>query len=307
MNISPSLNPTSAACKQVVRVPPFEQARQLAAGEDIDADDLSRPATERERLLRSLRDDDLELMQKQLWYAGRRGNISPLHHQRVIRREIVLTERARLHLVWFERIIYIKRLGDELTNWTYFSDIACRDETVYQVATGFLLSYMYLIQYPSDLEIAKEIGLINTGITWPSWRAFRASVLHHLDGRDVHDRFEYGELRLGRLNQIYRMRFLGISYFTIHRDYRSYFGDNYMALVAVFALASVALSAMQVMTAYDRLPEVAMVTIYRFSIATLVAITASCAILFVLYVGLYFWNWLLIFSRRRSRSGGGIS
>ncbi|KAI7028396.1 hypothetical protein KC355_g51 [Hortaea werneckii] len=25
-------------------------------------------------------------------------------------------------------VIYVKRLGDELLNWTYFSDIACRDE-----------------------------------------------------------------------------------------------------------------------------------------------------------------------------------
>jgi predicted tellurium resistance membrane protein TerC len=145
------------------------------------------------------------------------------------------------------------------------------------------------------------LGLVNKDIEWKAWQSFRTSVLNHLVYRDVHDRYEYGELRLGRLDQICRMKFLGLSYFNVHRDYSSYFGDNYMTLVALFALVSVALSAMQVMTSVDSVPAAVSVTSYRFAIATLIALAGSCAALLVLYIGLYVWNWLLIFVRRYSQ------
>ncbi|KAK5109058.1 hypothetical protein LTR85_003788 [Meristemomyces frigidus] len=294
------------ATKRDALLPPFEQQCQLITDQNIDGLSTSDTTAEREGLRQSLRDSDLERMHERLWYAGRRGNISPLHHQRVIRRDIVLTEKARLHLVWFEKTIYVKRLEDELLNWKYFSDVVCGDEIVYQAATGFLLSYAHLVKHPSDLDIAKTSGLIDKSITWRSWQSFRSSLLHHLADRNIHDRFEYGELRLDRLNQIYRMKCLGLAYFTVHRDYSSYFGDNYMTLVALFALVSVALSAMQVMTAFDRVPAVVAVTLYRFSIATLVALAGSCAVLLGLYFGLYVWNWFLIFVRRtpQRRSSG---
>jgi hypothetical protein len=123
-------------------------------------------------------------------------------------------------------------------------------------------------------------------------------VLHHLAGRDVHDRYEHGELRLKRLNLIHRLKQLGLTYFNVYRDYSSYFGQNYTTLVALFALVSVALSAMQVMTSADGVPAGATITSYRFAIATLVALTGSCAVLLALYMGLYVWNWYLIYVRR---------
>lgn len=45
------------------------------------------------------------------------------------------------------------------------------------------------------------------------------SVLQHLADGDIHNRYEYGELRLGRLNRIYRMKLLGLAYFNVHRQY----------------------------------------------------------------------------------------
>lgn len=280
---------------------PFTLDGQLVADLDVDYADSNDLLVEQKRLREALCDATLESMHKQLWYAGRKGNISPLHHQKVIRRDIVLTERAQLHLVWFEKTIHVKRLDDELLHWTYFSKVVCGDETVHRAASGFLLSYARLIEFPSDLEIAKTHGLISKDIAWKKWHAFRTSVLDHLADRDIHDRYEYGELRLSRLNQIYRMKLLGLSYFNIHRDYSSYFGTNYVTLVALFALVSVALSAMQVMIAVNGVPEAALVTSYRFAIATLVALGGSCAALLVLYAGLYVWNWLLIALRRRRR------
>jgi hypothetical protein len=283
--------------EEVMPTPPFALACQLAADTTTPGDVVK----EQNRLKKVLHDDTLDSIHKQLWYAGRKGNISQLHHQRVIHRDIILTERARLHLVWSDKTIYVKRLDDELLGWEYFSKVVCGNKVVYQAACGFLLSYARLIEYPSDLEIAKTLGLVNKDFEWKAWQNFRTSVMEYLADRDVHDRYEYGELRLGRLNQICRMKFVGLSYFNVHRDYSSYFGNNYMTLVALFALVSVALSAMQVMTSVDGVPAAVSVTSYRFAVATLIALAGSCAALLVLYIGLYVWNWLAIFVRRCSQ------
>lgn len=280
------------------QTPPFAQVNQLTTSQDVTGMDASTRHAERERLRASLHVEDLDAMHTWLWYAGRKGNISQLHHQKVLRRNIVLTERARLHLVWSGDTIYVQRLSDELLNWDYFSEVVCRDASLYRAATGFLLSYARLITYPSDFAIAQTAGLLNKDITWSYWNCFRTDVLHHLAPRDVHDRFEYGELRLGRLNQIYRFKWLGLTYFNVYREYSSYFGENYTTLVALFALVSVALSAMQVMTSVEGVPAAARTTSYRFAIATLVTLAGSCAILFALYVWLYVRNWWLILDRR---------
>jgi hypothetical protein len=86
---------------------------------------------------------------------------------------------------------------------------------------------------------------------------------------DLNDRYEYGELRLARLNQIYRMKGLGLAYFNVHRDYSSYFGKNYATLIALFALVSVALSAIQVITNIDGVSTGMTIGSYRFTIGTL--------------------------------------
>ena len=293
--------PKATAPNKVLPIPPFAQSNQLVTTRVAATLDASTRHVERERLRTVLQDDTLDAMHQWLWYAGRKGNISPLHHQKVIRREIILTERARLHLVWFRRTIYIQRLSDELLDWTYFSEVVCQDARTYQAATGFLLSYARLIEYPSDLEIAQNAGLVNKSVEWHAWQRFRTDVLHVLAGRDVHDRYEYGELRLGRLNTIYRLSWQGLTYFNVYRDYSSYFGENFTTLVALFALVSVALSAMQVMTSLDSVPAEAATTSYRFAIATLVALAGTCIVLLALYAGLYVWNWCLIYVRRQPR------
>lgn len=290
-----------ATAKEVWLKPPYAPDLHLTAAHAARGISTREIIVERERLKKVLCEETLERMHHRLWYAGRKGNISPLHHQKVIHREIILTERPKLHLVWYGKTIYIQRLDDELLNWDYFSGVVCGDNVTHQAATGFLLSYARLIEYPSDLDLAQDLGLINKSIYWSSWRQYRADVLHHLAGRNIHDRYEYGELRLSRLNQIYRLQGLGLNYFNVHREYSSYFGDNYMALIALFALVSVALAAMQVMTSVDSTPAEVAVTSYHFSIATLVALAGSCAALLALYIGLYVWNWVLILIRHHSQ------
>jgi hypothetical protein len=48
-------------------------------------------------------------------------------------------------------------------------------------------------------------------VTWHHWQKFRKNVLQHLAGRDVHDRYEYGELRLNRLDQMYCIKGFGLA------------------------------------------------------------------------------------------------
>jgi len=83
------------------------------------------------------------------------------------------------------------------------------------------------------------------------------------------------------------MKGLGLTYFNVYRDYSSYFSENYTALFALFTLVSVALSAMQVMTNMNGIPIAAMITLYRFAIATLAALSGSYTALLSLYVRLY--------------------
>ncbi|KAK0279577.1 hypothetical protein LTR35_000334 [Friedmanniomyces endolithicus] len=248
-------------------------------GLDVTCVPLSDLDAERERLYRALQAKDLEIIHKQLW-------------------EVILTEDPRLHLVWSKHVLYVQRLPDELLDWTYFTTVICDSPDLYKT---FLLSYTSLIKYPSDLDVAKASGLITKKAEWRSWRNIRSSILEELQGRDIHDRFEYGELRLGRVDTIFRLRLMGLSYFAPRSDYESYFEHHYTTLIALFALVSVALSAMQVINGITGVPAAVTVTAYRFSIASLLLLAGSCTILFVLYIGLYLGYWLVIYARRQKR------
>jgi len=156
--------------------PPFAPTCQLVAN-TITPNDLLEGQN---RLQKVIRDDILESLHKQLWYAGRKGNISQLQHQKVIRRDIVLTERAQLHLVWADKTIYVKRLDDELLDWECFSKVVCGNGMVYRAASGFLLSYTRLIEYPSDLEqlsLRKHTNLSTKTFIGKSCRLFEPACL----------------------------------------------------------------------------------------------------------------------------------
>jgi hypothetical protein len=55
---------------------------------------------------------ELEVIAPHLWMMSTQSsaNISPLHRQKVKRREIVITEEPKLHLVWIYDRIFIKPL-----------------------------------------------------------------------------------------------------------------------------------------------------------------------------------------------------
>jgi hypothetical protein len=96
------------------------------------------------------------------------------------------------------------------------------------IALGFLLSYLALLSHQSDFTMAKDRGLLATEgdlPQWAEWRPFVAEILSLRMYKDVHRRFYYVELRLGRLNLIYLFASFGFYLNTWH-IYTSFLRDQ---------------------------------------------------------------------------------
>jgi hypothetical protein len=165
-------------------------------------------------LSRELSTPVLDELYPYVWLlASKAGdNITPLHRQAIKGREILPAEDVRLHLIWNRDKIYIKPLPACLLNHTVWERyLPLHNPTTHplpvvgfdrRVALGFLRSYAFLIRYPVDLKIAREIGLISEDLqhlTWSSWVKF-ISCFENIPDSDVAERYHYGHLRLGRLN-----------------------------------------------------------------------------------------------------------
>ena len=168
----------------------------------------------------------------------------------------MITEDPDEHLVWFEAQIFIKPLPDFLLDYDYLNDNLCSDQELYKSACGLLLSYAWLVRHQGDLNIAKETRLLPKTIEWPNWVEFLEIFLDNVDVStlsQVNKRYKYGELRLSRLNTIYRFIPLTYSIKNFIRGYRSgstwynaFFERHFKWMLVVFAILSVSLSALQV-------------------------------------------------------------
>lgn len=223
--------------------------------------------------------------------AGRFDNIRALHQQILLHREIVITEKADLHLVWYDSRIFVKPLPAFLLNFEFFETNICNSVELYHNACGILWSYSKLIRHESDFRIAKEAKLLpmEVDISWKAWTRFFEEIDSQLNTprfNDINKRYLFGELRLGRLNFICRF-FRGNSrgYHYIYTEYSAVFRRNFAWLLLAFAFFTVILSAMQVAigTAQGRELGALNVASYRFSVAVMVAVILS-----VFAVGLYF-------------------
>jgi len=227
-----------------------------------------------------------------LWWAGRPGNISPLHAQKMMKRDIVLTENVGLHLVWFDTTYYVKPLPEWLLNWHFYDRVLCNNKDLMLAANGFLRTYIRLVQHPSDFRIARELGLLPACLdTWEAWSGIVASVreLDDIEDIEVSKRYHYGELRLRRLNQIYRA-FHRENYYSVYLQYDQFFSKNFAWLVLFVGYLSVVLSAMQVVLATSfqnmRFEDVA----YWVSIAALLFIAATIGLQLLLLVVLFIYH-----------------
>lgn len=219
--------------------------------------------------------------------AGSHGNINSLHHQRVLLRNIIPSELPRLHLVWFDRTIYIKPLPDCLLD---ASSDSHRNPDPSGLAVGFLRSYCSLIQSPVDLAVAKESNLISRDVTWDQWVKFREKTLSETEKSHFNKRYQYGELRLSRLDIIYRFTGRGLTYFTVHRNYSTYFAQYFSLFATVFAFVAVILAAMQVLVGIRDTPAALATTSYKFSVAVLVGVCFCFGYIFVVFLFMFLYN-----------------
>jgi uncharacterized membrane protein YidH (DUF202 family) len=204
---------------------------------------------------------DLDRMADRLWWMSKcdSANISPLHRQLVKRRSIVVTEDPKLHLVWIQDRIFVKPLPRYLTSHTFWRDffghdihVATRNQhhRIRKAALGYLRTYLYLVRSESDFYIAQEPGLhlVPAGITWEQFCTFAAN-LASISDRDVSTRYNYGEIRLTRLN-FYAPLLLGKANFQrVEYQYREYFARFYGPVLFMIGITSTILSGLQVTVA----------------------------------------------------------
>lgn len=255
-----------------------------------------------------------------LWLAGLPNAARPLHRQKLIGRSIFITEDPDEHLVWSEAQIFIKPLPDFLLDYDYWDENLCSEQRLRGSACGLLLSYAWLVRYKSDLDIAKAAGLVSEDIEWPAWVAFLEVFLDNIDLEslsDVNERYRYGELRLSRLNSIYRLIPPERSVRSFIRGYRGgstwyneFFGRHFKWMLVVFGIFSVFLSALQVGLATRKLQgnrhfqDVS----YVFAIISLVALGACVLLVFSVWLALFWYHLLSTWRNdrrvdRRRRTG----
>lgn len=239
----------------------------------------------------------LNKIHRYLWLVGRPTNARPLHRQKMIERQILITEQADLHMVWHESRIFLKPLPDYIFDYEVWNSTICNDAALHASSCGFLLSYVWLLRHPSDLKIALDLGLISPKINWENWIIFVDTLLSNTDyaaSDTVNHRYHYGELRLSRLNTIYRIlhifepkRFM-LGYLPRYNRYAVFFERNFRWVVIVFLYMTIILTAMQVGLAttelqQDEMFQRASYGFAIFSIVLLVFIVFSEVFLFSLF------------------------
>ncbi|KAK4936070.1 hypothetical protein LTR10_022972 [Elasticomyces elasticus] len=204
----------------------------------------------------------LNRIEKWLWTAGLPRIARPLHEQLSKGRTIIVTEQADCHLIWQDDQILIKPLPEILLDYKAWELYLSEPSETRAAACGFVLSYLWLICHESDFAIAKDHHLLPDFVEWSAWSDFAASAFDHLHERDsgtlkvtVSYRYQYGELRLSRLNKIYRFLYalprgdiktLIFGYSYTYTTYQSFFERNTGWLVSLAVYIGVVLTAMQV-------------------------------------------------------------
>jgi hypothetical protein len=229
-----------------------------------------------------------------LWLIAVHGAPRSLYYQKFLRREIVIAEELDLHLVWAKSRIFIKPLPDFLLNYDFWeTNISC-DPQLHRAACGLLYSYCGLIRFGHDLRVAQESRLINENLDYRAWSDFARTILPNLNPKDsniMDKRFQYGELRLNRLDTIYRYSPYKFSISSIlqgfpHALTESYvpYMDQYNNAVSAFGIIVIILSAFNLsLSAHSNSPDHDLQqAAYGFSIFAMILCAALTGLFIVL-------------------------
>ncbi|GAQ35914.1 uncharacterized protein AtWU_04012 [Aspergillus tubingensis] len=177
-----------------------------------------------------------------------------------MKRTVILTESPDEHLVWSPGRVLIKPVPEYLLDHKFWVRNICPNRELYAVACGLLLSYAWLIAGLIDLRIAKNEHILPSDVKChlPALNDPSVQPQPAINNK----RYEFGELRLSRLNYIYR---LTPSIFSIRNLqvvlgfmpgstwYQEFSERHFSWILAVLVYLSVLLSAMQVGLATDTL------------------------------------------------------
>ncbi|KAI1078376.1 hypothetical protein F5B20DRAFT_226861 [Whalleya microplaca] len=255
-----------------------------------------------------LRTHKLSRLHKYLWLAGLPIPGRPLHRQYVMNRTIVLTERPDEHLVWHENRIFIKPLPEFLLCHEFWETYLCANPALHASACSMLLSYAWLVAHPSDLALALENKLLSPTVDWNRWTALIREVLETLDLEtmvDVDPRYQYGELRLSRLNMVTRWmvpelwsrRNFRYGHMSSSTWYTAFFQRHFGWLLVGFVYISVMLSALQVglgtnlLGASDEFQNIG----FGITLASLVALFLASGSILIIWFGLFCYHMISTF------------
>lgn len=209
-------------------------------------------------------------------------------------------------MVWNDGCIFLKPLPAFLLCQSFWQQHLCGRHPgaseLHSSGVGLLLSYTWLIQYPTDFQMARNLSLLPDGFDFAAWTKFVADFISHVDLRtlaQVNRRYHYGELRLTRLNAITRFfpsfwsaKNLVYGHMNFSTRYKTFFDSNFGWLLATFAYVSVILSAIQAGLGTNFLSgsDVFQKMSYIVSVAALVAAFASALWLTLIFVFLLVYH-----------------
>ena len=148
----------------------------------------------------------LNTIQQSLWFAGLERVARSLQQNVLLGRQIIVTEQTDMHMVWHDSKIFMKPLPEFLLCHSVWERDLCRHPELYGRGLGLLSSYLQLVRAKSDLRIAHANGLLPVEISWEQWTKLSRALHRHISPQAIDSRYKYGELRLARLNWIYRFR-----------------------------------------------------------------------------------------------------
>lgn len=245
----------------------------------------------------------LNVIGKHLWMAGRPVPARPLQRQVALGRTIIPMEQVDLHLLWFQDVIYLKPLPRFLLSAKFWREHLVGTPEIYGNALGLLTSYVWLIGHETDFAIAKDKRLVPFELTWSEWLTVVKVFLAQRVNPSVQiERYRYSELRLQRINAIYRF-IPGVPnqspirgyYYEYYTEYSTFFQPIFAWASTLFAVVTIVFGAMQVglqtsiIKHDDRFQKVC----YGFAVSSLIILVVILVIGGALFAILLIYNLII--------------
>lgn len=243
----------------------------------------------------------LDELHPHLHYVARRSSasINAIHEHLLRGRTVKLTEDPGLHLVWYYKELYLKPMPHCLLSFSFWEKYLAKSQqevvdksSLRPAALGFVRSYAYLIRHESDFAIAQQNKLLPDALLYHDFQGF-IDPFRAIPDDAVSPRWEFGQLRLTRLNWAVRLlqppsrRGRGglerLYYQQVYWQTGQFLETFVTPLLFLFGTFSVILSAMQVALAAHFDPWKAFNKISEgFSVAVIVLLAALFLIIIMI-------------------------